>query len=84
MERPNPNYELYEGDRVFIKKEGVYYFYILTYEIACAAWILTSYTNKHFHTKKTDKNGFVVTEFLFAFGYDDINKIGDFDIESLE
>jgi hypothetical protein len=84
MEGPNPNYELYEGDKVFVKIEDRTEYYILKYEISSASWMMTPYTNKEFHTKKTDKNGFVIPEFLFVFGYDDIKRVGDFDFESLK
>ena len=84
MQRPNPNFELFEGDRVFIENGPDTNYYILNYEIASAAWVLTPYTNKDFHTKKTNQDGLVIPKFLFLFGYDEIKKVDDFDKESLK
>jgi len=85
VNKPSPEQPFEEGDRLFVENsDGTASFYQLHYhdDEINSEWILIPFTDKHFN-KPLEKEGRVIPEQLSSFTYDMLNRVEDFEFDSL-
>jgi hypothetical protein len=85
MLKPHPEYDFVDHDQVFVENsDGTVDYFELYYEQELAQWMLVGYTDKHFSTPKRDQEDRIITEPLYAFGYELLNRVAEYDLDELD
>lgn len=84
----NPEYEIRDGDKVFIQNSDVTNSYALVfYDPELCAYLLLYFTDKHFEdplVEGPDKSKPGKTDFVYAVGLDLLERVEDYDIDELD
>ena len=83
--KPHPDFDFENEDKVFVNNtDGTTDYFLLIYEAETASWVLIPFEDKHFKDPKKNKEGRVVAEDLMSFGYDLLERVEDYEFDSLD
>ena len=82
--KPHSELDFVNNDKVFCENsDGSCSYFQLFYEQELGAWVLIPFEDKTFSNPLRNEEGKVITEFLYEYGYESLERCDDYDFDEL-
>jgi hypothetical protein len=83
--KPHSQFDFINHDKVFCQNnDNTTSYFELYYEEELGAWMLIPYEDKTFSKQLKREDGKVISEFLYEYGYDLLERCEDYDFDELD